>query len=143
MNRITRRTLLGGALMVPVAGITLRGVTATRQDSTPTASPEASPMASPDASPVAGNEVLVEARDIEYSVTEIAGPADADFTIKLVNMGVLEHDLVIDALELATPLLKPGEEGEIVVNAPAGEYEYYCTVAGHKELGMVGTLTLA
>ncbi len=57
-----------------------------------------------------------------------------------MNKGVLEHDLVIDDLDLATELLKPGEEGSIVVNAPAGEYEYYCTVAGHKELGMVGTI---
>ncbi len=101
-------------------------------------------MASPAASPVAsGNEIVVEAKDIEYSVTAINGPADTDFTITLVNKGVLEHDLVIESLELETALLKPGEEGAITVNAPAGEYEYFCTVAGHKELGMVGTLTLA
>jgi len=141
--------LLGAALLVPVGGFTLGAVAASRQESTAPGSPEASPVASPSASPVAGNavaaggEIVVEARDIEYSVTAIGGPADAEFTIKLVNKGVLEHDMVIDSLELATPLLKPGEEGILTVNAPAGDYEYYCTVAGHKQLGMVGTLTLA
>lgn len=148
MNRMTRRSLVGGALLLPVAGLTLRGVTATRQDSAPEGSPSASPEASPAASPVAGQavaaggEFVVEARDIEFSVTAIAGPADAEFTIKLVNNGVLEHDLVIEALDLKTELLKPGEEGTVTVNAPAGDYEYHCSVAGHKELGMVGTLTL-
>lgn len=149
MKSISRRTLLGAALVAPVGGLALGVVAANRQDTAPDASAEASPMASPAASPVAGDviaaggELLVEARDIEYSVTAITGPADAEFTIKLVNMGVLEHDLVIEELELATALLKPGEEGSITVNAAAGTYEYFCTVAGHKELGMLGTLTLA
>lgn len=140
MNRLSRRSLLGGAILVPVAGLTLRGVTATMQESTPPSSPEASPMASPSASPVAIAEVVVEAQDIMYSVTEIKVPADTDVTIRLVNKGVLEHDLSIEALDLVTPLLKPGTEGSIVVNAPKGEYEYWCTVTGHKEAGMTGKL---
>ena len=36
--------------------------------------------------------------------------------------------------------LPPGEETEVTINAPAGEYEYYCTEPGHKDIGMVGTL---
>ena len=39
------------------------------------------------------------------------------------------------ALDTATEL------GVAVINAPAGTYEYYCNVPGHKEAGMVGTLT--
>jgi nitrite reductase (NO-forming) len=140
MHRMSRRTLVGGAVLLPVAGLTWRGVTATRQETSPEASPSASPSASPAASPVADGAIIVEAIDIEYSVTEIKVPADTDTTITLVNKGVLEHDLVIESLKLATALLKPGEEGSIVVNAPAGEYEYWCTVAGHKELGMLGKL---
>ena len=38
--------------------------------------------------------------------------------------------------------MAPGETQEIVVNAPAGTYEYYCNVPGHKQAGMVGTLTV-
>ena len=140
MTRLSRRTMIAGVIGLPVAGITLGSVLANQA---PGSTPPASPQASPSASPVAVGGATVEAQDIKYSVTELEGPADTDFAITLVNKGVLEHDLVIDDLELATELLKPGEEGTIVVNAPAGTYEYYCTVAGHKELGMVGKLTLA
>lgn len=139
MKTLTRRSLLGAAIVVPAAALTLRGVTASKQDATGTP-PMASPSASPAASPVASGEIMVEAQDILYNVTEIRIPADTDSTITLVNKGVLEHDLYIEALDMTTALLKPGEEESLVVNAPAGEYDYWCTVAGHKELGMIGKL---
>lgn len=139
MTKMSRRTVIGGAIGLPIAAIAMTGVLANQaEESTPTASPQASPSATP----AAIGSITVEAQDISYSVTEIKGPADTDVAITLVNKGVLEHDLVIDDLELATELLRPGQEDTIVVNAPAGTYEYYCTVAGHKQLGMVGTLTL-
>lgn len=147
MSRITRRSLVGGALLLPVAGIAGRVAFASQSgdstSSTPDASPSASPAASPMATPEAGGEVIeVDAIDIDFSIKEIKAQADTDVTIKLVNKGVLEHDLHIDQLDITTELLKPGEEDEIVVNAPAGEYDYWCTVAGHKEAGMTGVLIL-
>ena len=39
--------------------------------------------------------------------------------------------------------IAPGATEEVVINAPPGEYEYSCNVPGHKEAGMVGTLTAA
>lgn len=141
MQRISRRSLAGGLLVVPVAGLAWAGATAGRQDATPGDSADASPEASPMASPTAVEEIVVEAQDILYDITEITIPADTDVTITLVNKGVLEHDLVIEELDIATELLRAGETGSIVVNVPAGTYEYWCTVTGHKELGMRGTLT--
>lgn len=147
MNRISRRSVVGGTLLLPFAALGLREVVASNQASTPPASPGASPMASPSASPIAspeagagGEDITVIAMDILYDVTEIRIPANTDTTITLTNEGVLEHDLVLDALDVGTSLLSPGETESIVVNAPAGEYEYHCTVAGHKESGMVGML---
>ena len=142
MNRMSRRAFAGGALLLPIAGLTLREATAISQSASKTATPGASPTASPAASPMASPAaaIVVEARDIMYDKTEITIPAGKDTTITLVNKGVLEHDLVIESLKLSIPLLKPGQEGSIVVNAPAGEYEYWCTVAGHKESGMLGKL---
>jgi uncharacterized cupredoxin-like copper-binding protein len=147
MHRISRRSVVGGALLLPFAAVGLRVATASQSSSTstpeasPKASPEASPKASPMASPAAGGEeILVHAKDIEYDVKEIRITADTDSTITLENQGVLEHDLHIDKLDMTTKLLKPGEKDSLVVNAAAGEYDYWCTVAGHKQAGMTGKL---
>ena len=56
------------------------------------------------------------------------------------NAGAAPHNFSIDALKISQDQA-PGETYEIAVNAPAGQYEYYCNVPGHKEAGMVGTLT--
>lgn len=147
MSRISRRTLIAGSVLVPIAGIGLRGALAqdNESDETPGASPEASPMASPGASPMASpaagsNEVTVIAIDIDFEQSEMRFPADTDVTVILENHGVLEHNWVVDELDAETETIPGGETTSIVVNAPAGEYEYYCSVPGHKEAGMVGTL---
>jgi glucose dehydrogenase/plastocyanin len=90
-----------------------------------------------------GSAVSVSAIDIAFEQTELSIAADTDVTITLTNNGVLQHDLVIEETDFATPLINGGETAEIVVNLPAGEYVYFCSVAGHREAGMVGTLTVA
>lgn len=64
-------------------------------------------------------------------------------TVALVNKGLSQHSFVIDELGVESPLYNGGESGSVTINAPAGEYEYYCSVPGHKEAGMVGTLTVS
>ena len=42
---------------------------------------------------------------------------------------MMKHDLVIQDLDLKTPLLEPGETTEIIFDAnQEGEYDYLCTV---------------
>ena len=105
-------------------------------------SPEASPEASPAATPGAGdNEVTVESYDIYFEPEELSIPADTDVTVKLPNKGVTLHNFSIDELDIDVDI-EPGAEEETIINAPAGEYEYYCNVPGHKPAGMLGTLTV-
>jgi uncharacterized cupredoxin-like copper-binding protein len=47
---------------------------------------------------------------------------------------------MIDNPEVFSGDLAGGQSSEIVVNLPAGEYEFYCTIPGHAVSGMVGTL---
>lgn len=70
-----------------------------------------------------------------------ARPGD---TITLTNEGFAQHDLVVDELGIATDLLNNGQSMTITIpeDAEPGEYEFYCSVPGHKEAGMVGTLTI-
>ena len=106
------------------------------------ASPAAATPAEAAASGGGETEVTVTAVDIAYEPTELSIAADTDVTITLVNGGVLQHDFNIEDTEFATELLNAGQEASITVNLPAGEYVYYCSVPGHRQAGMEGTLTV-
>jgi plastocyanin len=84
--------------------------------------------------------ILVEFVDIAFVPSEITISADTDVTFHFVNKGALPHSFKIDNPEVFSGVLGSGETSEVVVNLPAGEYEYYCTIPGHREAGMVGTL---
>jgi len=146
-TRFDRRAFFGlGAAAVAGAGavsIITRGGLA--QDGTPPAAgtPGASPEASPSASPVAGEgDVTIVMVDIAFEPAEFTIAADTDVVVSLHNEGVLEHNFVIDELDIATELVPGGGSTTVTINAPAGTYEYYCSVPGHREAGMVGTLTV-
>jgi alcohol dehydrogenase (cytochrome c) len=99
---------------------------------------------SSDSTPVAedGATFAVSAFDLGYTPLELSIPADTDVTLRLTNDGVLQHDLSIEGTDFGTPLLGNAESFDLAVNLPAGTYEYFCTVAGHREAGMAGTLTV-
>jgi uncharacterized cupredoxin-like copper-binding protein len=101
------------------------------------------------ATPAAGDEpttaattVDVVSYDIYFEPSEITIPADTDVTANLPNDGVTPHNFSIDALGIDVDIA-PGATEQVVINAPAGEYEYYCNVPGHKQAGMVGTLIVS
>lgn len=60
----------------------------------------------------------------------------------MVNAGISEHDLVVDDLGIDEVLTDQPVTITISEDAAPGEYEFYCSVPGHKENGMVGTLTI-
>ncbi|MCC6705076.1 MAG: FAD-dependent oxidoreductase [Thermomicrobiales bacterium] len=101
---------------------------------------EASPEAVED---LGEADVTVEAFDLGYIQTEISIAANTDTVIGLLNNGVIPHDLAIQGTDFKTPLANPGETTKVLVNLEAGEYIYYCTVAGHRAAGMEGTLTVS
>ena len=123
---------------------------ATREAPPPGATPEEGEgtTTAGEATPVDGGEtaaaitVEVVSHDIFFEPAEVTIPANADVTFELPNEGVTAHNFSIDALGISVDLA-PGATEEIVVNAPAGEYEFYCNVPGHKQAGMVGTLTVS
>jgi plastocyanin len=89
---------------------------------------------------------------IEIVETDFAlDPADVQlegpgtYTFRAVNEGETAHALEIEGMgvEEETEEFGPGESAELTVElTEPGEYELYCPVDGHKELGMEGTLTV-
>lgn len=103
------------------------------------ASPEASPCASPAAG---GTPVEVDMVDIAFTQKELTIPANTDVTLHIVNQGAAVHNFTIDNPSVMSGDVQPGQSVDITVNLPAGTYEYYCSQPGHKQAGMVGTLTV-
>jgi uncharacterized cupredoxin-like copper-binding protein len=89
----------------------------------------------------ASQAVEVEAYDIYFEPKALSIPANTDVTVRIPNKGVTLHNFSIDELGISVDI-DPGSTEETVINAPAGTYEYYCNVPGHKEAGMLGTLTV-
>ena len=54
-----------------------------------------------------------------------------------------QHNLVIDGYNVSTDLIGPGSQDTIeFVADTVGEFEYYCSVGSHRELGMSGKLVV-
>jgi plastocyanin len=75
------------------------------------------------------------------SATAKAGKVTLDFT----NPQPLTHDVAIEDSSGKTigksELIAEGSDSAVVDLEP-GEYTFYCTVPGHREAGMEGTLTV-
>lgn len=71
-------------------------------------------------------------------------PAGAQVEITLVNGDGMLHDLTIDPFDVQTAgLLNKGERDTITFVADkSGSFEYYCSIPGHKQAGMVGTIVV-
>jgi plastocyanin len=80
---------------------------------------------------------------LEYDTTELSAKA-GKVTIDFKNPAAIEHNVVIEqnGKELAgfEPIAQ-GEESETAELKP-GTYTFYCSVPGHREAGMEGTLTV-
>ena len=65
-------------------------------------------------------------------------------TITLVNESPIGHNVAVarGAQELGRSDTITGDETELRVDLRPGEYEFYCTVTGHRAGGMEGTLTV-
>jgi hypothetical protein len=66
--------------------------------------------------------------------------------LQVTNTGGTEHDLIITGASghWATPMLDPGDEAELTIEATAGEeLELTCSVPGHEPQGMRSTLQVA
>ena len=108
-------------------------------------------------------EVLLEAADFAYNSPSIVVPAGQPVTLTLINLGAVEHDFVIEKINVtdveasdtgpAAHHQMDQPEYDLHFFARAGEtetlqftalepgiYEIFCSIEGHREAGMIGEL---
>ena len=86
--------------------------------------------------------VEVEARDLWFKPAALTVSGSEHWTIRLKNAGRVVHNLTVDELGIVI-VVTAGELGEaILTDIEPGTYAYYCSISGHREAGMEGTLTI-
>jgi uncharacterized cupredoxin-like copper-binding protein len=93
-----------------------------------------------DAEAAADGEVTVEAGDMYFDPESLSAPA-GEVGFVLENVGGADHDLVIEeAGDTEVAYASPGESVTGSLELDAGTYTFYCSLPGHREAGMEGTL---
>ena len=88
--------------------------------------------------------VTVRAQDtFMFDPASLTAQVGQRVEINLENIGVLEHNLVIDEFSVSAGPILGGQSAPVSFTpSAAGTYTYYCNVPGHREAGMEGTLTV-
>ena len=73
--------------------------------------------------------------DMTYRPSSVQVAAGDRLVVHLVNTGATTHDLVIGSAR--TPRLAPGADAELDAGVIGASVEGYCSVVGHRQLGMV------
>ncbi len=73
--------------------------------------------------------------------TNVAQAPAGPIEIQMPNESATPHDLKIEGTDLATPVVKAAV-GKATGTLAAGKYVFFCSVPGHREAGMEGTLTV-
>lgn len=161
MSRINRRRFtwvatsgFASAALVACSGDAVKDdITPTRiadvDGAPPTLAPNATPFSSSgdegggeSAAPASGPITVTGLDSLTFDPSSFtAAPGQ---TIHFVNGGALQHDFIVDELGITMEPINGGEEVDLTVpeDAEPGEYTYYCSVPGHREAGMEGTMTV-
>ena len=138
-------------LLIPFLALALAGLALTAcgggDDDTSSAPATTTPTAA-DTTDSGGSGATVDfeaAEDsIAYTKTDISAPAGSD-TISFNNPASIPHDVVIedgDGNEIAATDTISASTTETTADLQPGTYTFYCSVDGHREQGMEGTLTV-
>lgn len=124
-----------------------QNVQATAEPAATTETPATTEAAATEASgtpPAAAsaNTVTMEAGNFYFKPKDVSIPAHTPVTFKITNVAQIPHNFSIDVLAISVAL-DPGTTTDVTVNAPAGTYQFYCNLPGHRAAGMEGTLTVS
>jgi plastocyanin len=102
------------------------------------------PPSSPAAATTALRLVANPSGQLSYDTKQLRARA-GKVTITLTNSSPIEHDVAVaqgTKVLGATPVFAGGSRS-ITLHLKPGTYAFYCTVPGHRQAGMEGTLTVS
>jgi len=130
-------------LVLVLASVALVACGGSDDDSTSTTS-ETTTESSGGPSTGGGLEIAAAASGLAYA-SDTAESAAGKVDLVFDNPQPLAHDVAIEdsgGETIAKTEIVTEDTDSTTVDLKPGSYEYYCTVPGHREAGMVGTLTV-
>ena len=88
-------------------------------------------------------ELTVDASDFKFDPVTINLKAGEPVQATITNTGTLEHTFTIPDLDVNVSLAAGQTVTIDFTPAEGGTFELLCTVPGHKDAGMVGTVVVA
>ncbi|MFQ5853002.1 MAG: cupredoxin domain-containing protein [Candidatus Binatia bacterium] len=86
-------------------------------------------------------EVKLDATEFAFEpATFSVDPGEVTFVI--TNRGRYPHSFAIEGVAGKTSRIQPGETAKITLALSRGNYTVYCFLKGHRERGMVATLSV-
>ncbi len=77
----------------------------------------------------------------EFSFAPEALTARSDFTLTLNNAGAMQHDIRVEDTDIMVEAA-PGKSATTEAHLEAGTYTIFCSIPGHRDAGMEGSLTV-
>ncbi len=86
-------------------------------------------------------QMAVTGTDFAFNPSTITVSAGQSVQLTFKNKGQYSHNLTIPDLNAQTKTIQPGQQAIITFTPTrAGSFEYLCTVPGHADRGMIGTI---
>lgn len=129
--------------LIIITVLTLLSATGCGEDEGSEATAPDRATSAPTGDATTGTMIDVDERDftIELSTTELAPGA---YTFVATNNGRTTHGLAIEGqgIEEETENIAPGDSASLTVTLESGEYQLYCPVGNHKDMGMELDITV-
>jgi len=84
--------------------------------------------------------IALDAAISGFSPSEIEA-TEGSVILEITNTDAFDHDFVIDDFDVKATL-PANETTRVTFDATPGTYTFYCSIPGHREAGMEGTLTV-
>ena len=140
------RTLRRAGVALAVAAVMAAGAACGGDDDAEggAEAPDTAPAAT---APVQGGKASVQRvpadpERLAFARTEVSA-APGTITLRMPNPSETPHNIAIDQpTPVEGDVVGKGGVSQVTAELTAGTYEYFCSVPGHREAGMVGTLTV-
>jgi plastocyanin len=133
-----------GVLVLPGCGSSNTSSTST---SPPSSTPAPAPAPASSEGQSASSTLAVAANpegQLKFDKSALSAKA-GKVTIDFTNMSSLGHNMTVESgsgkVEGSTPTFQ-GASKSVTLNLKPGTYKFFCSVPGHRQAGMEGTLTV-